>query len=119
MPPIVSFRRRSLVVPVVPGSGMVRVDGRRPELGNGSFGELSGGVGYLPRPRRTEGSGIGNDDLFCSGTGKGSSLGKVRGVVPVCGWRSMVLVGSATPSCSSACFLAICSVKTLVSKRIG
>src|SRR5882724_7097404 len=123
----VSSWRRSLVLPergsgLRPGSGVRRGFGL-PHTGgcvsgNGSVGEPDRGLGTLPPFKITEGGGIGSGCRFIVGTGEGSSPGKVVGV-PEVGIRRMLLVGNAAPFCSASCFLASCSVKARVSKRIG
>src|SRR6266498_184097 len=97
---ILSSGRRSLIVPgFLPiGSSLVvlRLGSRGSfpvrgsESGNGSLGELFGGY-VLPRPKITEGGGIGRGFLGIPFDGNGSSLGNVVGVVPLGGWRSTLL----------------------------
>src|SRR5580765_5585401 len=70
--------------------------------GNGSVGEPLGGFGFR-RPKITDGSIIGTVRRLCWGTGNGSSLGKVLGVVPAGGVRIIVLVGKSAPFVASFC----------------
>src|ERR1051326_2817055 len=87
--------------------------------GNGSVGEPLGGLGFgFRRPKITDGSIIGTLLRLWSGTGIGSSLGKVVGVVPAGGVRMIVLVGRPTPLVASSCWRAILSDSARVSKRI-
>src|ERR1051325_9875645 len=86
--------------------------------GNGFVGEPVGGFGFR-RPKITDGSIMGTLLRLWSGTGIGSSLGKVVGGVPVGGVRRIVLVGRPTPLVASFCCRASRSVSARVSKRIG